>query len=232
MKSMKTLALAVGLLGLSGVSQAQFSSTWTAVSDYDFRGFSQSAKDPALQGSADYAFGESGFAIGAWASTIDFDNDEDVELDLYAGYTGSINDTFSWNAGAVWYDYPLGDDTDGYAEIYAGFTAGNFGFKQWFSDDFYALGDTAQYTEFNYTQPIGEQFSLAFHAGYSWGDYWEDIGELVDFAIQANYAVGDFTIFAKFTGTDASGDEKIEDDLFNNEPRFLVGVMTTLPWGE
>ncbi len=61
MKSMKTLALVIGLLGLSGVSQAQFSSTWTAVSDYDFRGFSQSAKDPALQASADYAFADSGF---------------------------------------------------------------------------------------------------------------------------------------------------------------------------
>jgi uncharacterized protein (TIGR02001 family) len=232
MKSIRNLALVTGLLALSSVAQAQFSSTWTAVSDYDFRGFSQSAKDPALQGSADYAFGESGFAIGAWASTVDFGNDEDAELDLYAGYTGSINDTFSWNAGAVWYDYPLGDDLDGYAELYAGFTAGNFGFKQWFSDDFYALGDTAQYTEFNYTQPIGENFSLGFHAGYSWGDYWEDIGELVDYAVQANYTAGDFTLFAKFTGTDASGAEKIETDIANNEPRFLIGVMTTLPWGD
>ena len=232
MKSIRNLALVTGLLALSSVAQAQFSSTWTAVSDYDFRGFSQSAKDPALQASADYAFGESGFAIGAWASTIDFDNDEDAELDLYAGYTGSINDTFSWTAGFVWYDYPLGDDTDGYAEIYAGFTAGNFGFKQWFSDDFYALGESALYSEINYTQPVGENFSLVFHAGYSWGDYWENIGELVDYAVQANYTAGDFTLFAKFTGTDASGAEKIEADLFNNEPRFLVGVMTTLPWGD
>ena len=56
MKSIKTLALVTGLLAISGVSQAQFSSTWTAVSDYDFRGVTQSGKDPALQGSADYAF--------------------------------------------------------------------------------------------------------------------------------------------------------------------------------
>ena len=59
MKAIRTLALLTGLLVLSGVSQAQFSSTWTAVSDYDFRGYSQSAKNPAIQASADVTLGES-----------------------------------------------------------------------------------------------------------------------------------------------------------------------------
>jgi uncharacterized protein (TIGR02001 family) len=234
MKSIKTLALVTGLLALSGVSQAQFSSTWTAVSEYDFRGFSQSAKDPALQASADYAF-SNGVSVGAWVSNIDFDNDEDLELDLYLNYAGKINDTFSWTTGATWYDYPTGDDTDGYWEAYLGFNAGSFSFKQWYADDFYALADSvsALYTEANYTLPIGEKFSLAFHAGYSWGDYWEDAdAELFDYAVQGNYSAGHFTIFAKFTGTDASGPLKITDDLFNNEPRVLVGVMTTFPWGD
>ena len=107
MKSLKTMALVVGLLGLSGVSQAQFSSTWTAVSDYDFRGWSQSAKDPALQASADYAFADTGFSVGAWASNVDFSPaDGDIELDVYANYVGKINDTFSWTAGLTYYGYP------------------------------------------------------------------------------------------------------------------------------
>jgi uncharacterized protein (TIGR02001 family) len=221
-------------MGLSGVSQAQFSSTWTAVSDYDFRGFSQSAKDPALQGSADYAFGDSGFAIGAWASSsIDFGPgvDADVELDVYAGYTGSINDTFSWTAGANYYTYPGSDDAEDFLEVYAGFNAGNFGFKQWFTDDLFGSGVSAQYSEANYTQPINDALSLGFHAGYAWGDGWED-AELVDYSVAINWAVNNFTIFGKFTGTDASGDLKITGDANNNEPRFLVGVTTTLPWGE
>src|ERR1043165_8454064 len=136
MKSMKNLALVIGLLALSSVSQAQFSSTWTAVSDYDFRGFSQSGTDPALQGRADYAFGDSGLAVGAWASNVDFGNDEDIELDLYVNYVGKINDTFSWTAGGTWYEYPPGNDSDGYPEIYAGFNAGNFSAKQWHSWNF------------------------------------------------------------------------------------------------
>ena len=233
MKSIKTLALVTGLLALSGVSQAQFSSTWTAVSDYDFRGFSQSASDPALQASADYAFGESGFAIGAWASNVDFGpgTDSDIELDLYGGYTGKINDSFSWNAGVVHYGYPSSSGGE-YFEYYAGLTAGNFAVKQWFTDSLFDAGENAQYTEVNYTQPLGgDTMSLAFHAGYAWGDAWDD-HELVDYAVQFNYSAGHFTLFGKFTGTDASGDDKITTDENNNEPRVLVGVMTTFPWGD
>ena len=134
MKSVKTLALVIGLIGLSGVAQAQFSSTWTAVSDYDFRGSSQSAKDPALQASADYAFGDSGWAIGAWASNVDFDDDADIELDLYAGYSAEINDTFSWNAGVTYYTYPS-SDLDETIEFYAGFDAGVVGLGEQFLGD-------------------------------------------------------------------------------------------------
>lgn len=230
MKSIKTLALVTGLMAICGVSQAQFSSTWTAVSDYDFRGVSQSGKDPALQGSADYAF-SNGLSIGAWASNIDFGNDEDYELDLYVNYVGAINDSFAWTIGGTWYEYPGGDDQDGSPEVYVGLNAGDFSFKQWYSNDFGASGVDALYSEVNYTATISDAFNIGFHAGYAFGDYW-DGGEQFDYGVQANYTAGQFTIFGKFTGTDASGEWKVEDDIFNNEPRFLIGVSTTFPWGE
>jgi uncharacterized protein (TIGR02001 family) len=231
MKSMKTLALVLGLLGLSGVSQAQFSSTWTAVSDYDFRGFSQSAKDPALQASADYAFGN-GFAIGAWASNIDFDPlDGDIELDIYANYTGEINDTFSWTVGFNYYSYPGSDDLGEYPEFFVGFSAGDFSFKQWYADSLFDSGVEGMYTEGNYSLGINDAVSLGFHLGYAWGDAWE-AEELIDYSLQLNWAVNNFTLFAKYTGTDASDVNEFTSDVNNNEPRFLVGVSTTLPWGE
>jgi uncharacterized protein (TIGR02001 family) len=230
MKSIKTLALVTGLLAVSGVSQAQFSSTWTAVSDYDFRGFSQSAKDPALQASADYAF-SNGLSIGAWASNVDFGDsvDGDLELDLYLNYVGKINDSFAWTAGFTYYAYPGSDDIGEYPEFYVGLNAGNFSVKQWYADSLYDLGASAQYTEANYTQPLGDNMSLAFHLGYAWGDAWEDF-ETTDYAVQFNYIASKFTLFAKFTGTE--GDLEIETDENNNEARVLVGVMTTFPWGD
>jgi len=233
MKSIRTLALVTGLLALSGVSQAQFSSTWTAVSDYDFRGFSQSSKSPALQASADYAFGDSGFAVGAWASNVDFGNsvDGDIELDYYMNYTGKINDTFAITAGGTFYSYPGSSDIGEYPEIYVGFNAGNFGFKQWYADKLYDLPASALYSEANYSQPLGDKMSLAFHVGYTWGDAWKP-EELVDYAVQFNYTAGNFSLFGKFTGTNASGANEFTTDENNNEPRFLVGVATTFPWGK
>ena len=235
MKSITKMALVTGLLALSGVSQAQFSSTWTAVSDYDFRGFSQSAKNPALQASADYTVGETGFSFGVWASNVDFDlGDENVETDVYANYVGTVSDLVALTAGGTFYTYPMSHELSGYPEFYIGANIGSFSLKQWYSNDFYAGGDDAQYSEANFTQAIGEKFSLNFHLGYAWGDYWDNTGggELIDYAVQANFTAGHFTIFAKFTGTDADDAQEVTDDVNNNEPRGLIGVMTTFPWGD
>jgi hypothetical protein len=77
---------------------------------------------------------------------------------------------------------------------------------------------------------FGDVSPSVFESGApAWGDAWEDI-ETTDYAVQLNYTVNNFTIFGKFTGTD--GDAEVETDVNNNEPRFLVGVTTTLPWGE
>jgi uncharacterized protein (TIGR02001 family) len=65
------------------------------VSEYRYRGLGQTKGDPALQGGVDYT-GANGFYAGAWASTIKWIKDADlngaapakgpVELDLYGGY--------------------------------------------------------------------------------------------------------------------------------------------------
>jgi hypothetical protein len=42
--------------------------------------------------------------------------------------------------------------------------------------------------------------------------------------VQGNYSAGNLTFFLKFTATDASDAMKVEDDIGNNEPRFLFGM--------
>ncbi|MEK8053215.1 TorF family putative porin [Ideonella sp. DXS22W] len=79
-----------------------------AVSDYRYRGISQTRLKPALQGGVDYTKGA--FYLGAWASTIkwikDASGDAGLEVDLYGGYKGEISKDFTYDVGVLNYWYP------------------------------------------------------------------------------------------------------------------------------
>jgi uncharacterized protein (TIGR02001 family) len=81
-----------------------------AVSDYRYRGLSQSRLDPALQGGADYVHNPTGFYAGTWLSTIrwtkDLGGSGDVEWDLYGGKKGQLTDDISYDLGGLYYWYP------------------------------------------------------------------------------------------------------------------------------
>ena len=102
MKTKATLLLST--LALSGAAFAQakapepdytLSFNVGAVSDYRYRGLSQTRLKPAVQAGADFAH-KSGVYVGLWASTIRWIKDNDVkgpvEVDVYAGYKGSLGD--------------------------------------------------------------------------------------------------------------------------------------------
>ena len=82
-----------------------------AVTDYRYRGISQSRGRPALQGGADFAH-KSGFYVGTWASTIkwisDAGGDADVEVDIYGGYKFSAGPV-AMDVGVLRYLYPSSD---------------------------------------------------------------------------------------------------------------------------
>ena len=58
------LAAALPLALLSTSAMADLSTTVTLASDYTFNGVSQTMNDPAIQGSLDYAFADSGVYVG------------------------------------------------------------------------------------------------------------------------------------------------------------------------
>ncbi|MES2988433.1 MAG: TorF family putative porin [Pseudomonadota bacterium] len=75
----------------------------TVVSDYRFRGFSQSNEEAAIQGGFTVAH-ESGFYIGTWGSSIGFNNG--TEIDVYGGFTKEITPGLTGDIGATLYLYP------------------------------------------------------------------------------------------------------------------------------
>lgn len=232
MRNLRILA-AIGLLGTATMANAGVTSTWTLTNDYDFRGNSQSAKDPAVQGSVDFA-SESGWYIGAWGSNVDFGSaDVDLEVDVYTGFSGTSEGGLGYDVGVVYYAYPDDNDFD-YIEAYGSVSKDWFKGKLWYSNDFggdTTNGDTsAFYLEANGTFPLPQNFSILAHAGYSWGDYWDDVigDKTLDYSLGVGYTAGKFNLALKYVDTDT--DAVVRDDVFNNEGRVIFTFATTFPW--
>ena len=85
----------------------------SVVSDYRYRGISQSRLGPAVQGGADYINNPTGLYAGTWLSTIKWISDGSgnahVEWDLYAGKRGQISEDMAYDVGVLSYVYPSND---------------------------------------------------------------------------------------------------------------------------
>ena len=99
-----------------------------AVTDYRYRGISQSRLKPALQGGIDFTH-KSGFYLGTWASSIkwikDGGGDASAEVDAYGGYKFNAGPV-AMDVGLLRYLYPnsslaVNPDT---TEVYAAGTWG------------------------------------------------------------------------------------------------------------
>ncbi len=89
-------------------SPHSFSGNLSLVSDYRFRGISQTFKNPAVQGGFDYSHA-SGFYLGTWASNVSgnqFPNGSAMEWDFYGGYKWPLGKDFTLDLGGLYYWYP------------------------------------------------------------------------------------------------------------------------------
>lgn len=90
-------ALSVSLSALADEAPASphtFTGNVGLVSDFVYRGISQTHTQPAVQGGFDYAHA-SGLYAGIWGSSISWVSDGlggsyPLELDIYGGYKGSL----------------------------------------------------------------------------------------------------------------------------------------------
>jgi uncharacterized protein (TIGR02001 family) len=233
----KALLAACPLLLAAPVTQAvEWSVTPTIVSDYDFRGITQTAGDPAFQIGATVT-GESGLYGFGWASNIDEDSypDADFEVDLGFGFAGGDSETsFGYDLGVTWYTYPGNSDFN-YFEVSAAVTKNWFMAKLWYSPEFAGVDDaSAYYIEGNGTFPLPQDFGLVVHLGYSGGDFWDDAdSEYFDFAVGVTKSFGNFDLALKYIdGSDLEALDGTPDDIFTSESKFVLSVSTTLPWGE
>lgn len=128
---------------------AELTGYLTLTSDFVRRGVSQSDADPAVQLGADFGF-QNGFIAGAWASTVDnrgqAGKQQDVELNVYAGYGRDAGDRWRLSGFVIAYTYP-GMDTPfdyDYVELLG---SANYDDRFWlefsYAPDYYGTGDPA-----------------------------------------------------------------------------------------
>lgn len=174
MRNFIASVMALGAVTVPMAAQAEetgsISGGIALTSNYVFRGFTQSDEGAAVQANIDYTNG--GFYAGAWASTIDFGDDAELELDLYTGFTTSAAGV-DYDFGVVAYLYP-GSDSDSdynFIEAYAkaskefegGFTLGG---QFYITPENFASTGLGTYTEANASFAISEMISLGGALGY------------------------------------------------------------------
>lgn len=186
MKTLRTILLG-SVLAVAAASPALadggFSGTAAVTTNYLFRGISQNADQPAIQASLGYAFGDTGFSVGAWGSTIDFtdfgDTKSSIEADYYANYAFSI-DNLDVTLGATYYTYPTSTGAWDY-DYFEGSVALAYDFgpvawsgSVWYSPEFFGgIGD-AWYVQTGLSVPITDWLSAAGNYGYQTFDIGGD----------------------------------------------------------
>jgi uncharacterized protein (TIGR02001 family) len=184
------------------------------VSDYRFRGISQTDRRSALQGSFTVAH-SSGFYGSVWGSSIDdyVYNGADQELDLIAGYRRTFGGT-TLDAGLLYYYYPGsgGIDSDflepfvSVAHTLGPATAkltANYAPKQRAlsigagkEDNFYLAGDLSAAIP---ATPI----SVSAHLGHSFGPSYLTIGdEYTDWSLGGSVAWKNLSVGLLYVDTD------------------------------
>ncbi|HTH40666.1 MAG TPA: TorF family putative porin [Rhodocyclaceae bacterium] len=155
------------------------------VSDYLFRGVSQTHGDPALQGGIDYAFAN-GFYVGTWASTIswvkDWQGSGSTEIDFYGGYRGAFSDPdWTYDVGAIAYTYPgHGKANTGLANPTTTEAYASIGYK-WLSAKYsYAFSKNfvGWYGGVNTDKSTRGSDYLELNANYDLGEGWTAVGHV------------------------------------------------------
>lgn len=205
--SLKALGVALAA-AMPLMASAQLSGNLSLTSNYKYRGQDQDvskvkAFKPAVQGGLDYAFGESGWYVGNWNSSVDWLPGNSIEMDLYGGYKFKAGE-FDLDLGALTCLYP-GNTTGNTTELYA---AGTWGpltakYSHTVSKDYFGWagakagsgrkGTNTGYLAFSFAQEVAPSVTLKASVGFTrFASDIKDTGvpNYMDYSLGAAYDFG------------------------------------------
>ena len=192
------VAVAASTLATPALANNSLAFNVGAVTDYRYRGISQSRLKPALQGGLDYTAGS--FYVGAWGSTIQWIKDgggkADVEIDIYGGYKFELAKGTVLDLGVLTYQYPSNalKPSANTTEVYGALTLGSvtakyshstsnlFGFAGSKGSGYLDISGTFEVGGITVTPHIGRQ-TVKNSGAFSYTDYSitlsKDVGGVV-----------------------------------------------------
>ena len=196
-KNLKAAILAA-LLVAPAVSFAQETEesnfSWNAgiVSDYVFRGVSQSERGEAFQGGLDYSFDDTGFYAGTWWSTVNFGaGAPNNEVDFYVGYAADLGDKFNFDVMLTRYTYHGADSSYGnidYNELITKFSMNDVAtLTVGYTNDYSNIGENVTYVNLGNSWDLGKDYSLNAAFGRTFS---ETLGDYNDWTVGISKTFG------------------------------------------
>lgn len=179
----------------------------TVVSDYRFRGFSQTNEEATIQGGFTVGH-ESGLYVGTWGSGVGFANGS--EIDVFAGFATEVTSGVTFDVGATLYLYP-GTADSSIIEPYVAVsgTVGPASLKvglAWAPEGQDSLGDAGGVYVYS-DAAIGipsTPVKLKAHLGYAKSDSFLGglDGEVLDYSVGAEVSWKALTLGVAYVNTD------------------------------
>jgi uncharacterized protein (TIGR02001 family) len=235
---MKKIMGAAMLAGASiagvGAANAEVTASVTLVSDYVFRGISQTDGGAAIQGSFDWS--SDIFYAGVWASNVNFGATEatelaSMELDAYVGITPTTG-PISWDLSLVGYFYPNGDDeiAGGELDYYEGIVGASMNLTEQFSigaqfaytPDYFGETGDGTYWEINGGFAINDATSISAAYGVQDIDFAPDSYSTWNIGIE--HAMHGFTLGAMYSDTEDAFDNGYALDETSADGRFVISI--------
>jgi uncharacterized protein (TIGR02001 family) len=231
MKKLLLAAIAIPAVALGSraiaAEAAESPHTFTAnvglVSDYRFRGISQSYSDPAIQGGFDYSH-SSGVYLGTWGSSVSgnqYLGGNGMEWDLYGGYRHALGPV-NLDVGLLYYYYasarlptanPPGS-TEKYDTVEAAIAAS----WKWLTlkysyalTDFFGVqqstygnggSDGSGYLDLSASYPLADKLTAVAHIGHQSVSNYGDL-DYTDWKLGLTYDLHGFVLGAAWVDTNA-----------------------------
>jgi uncharacterized protein (TIGR02001 family) len=188
------------------------------VSDYRFRGISQTYEQPAIQGGIDYSHA-SGFYLGNWNSSVSgysYPNGGGIEMDFYGGFKKAFGD-FGVDVGLLQYYYPKATIAGQKFDTLEAYVAGSWKWltlkysltmTDWFGVNSISTGTTngdsegSGYLELNASYEIAPKLTLVGHIGQQTVKNYGNL-DYTDYKIGATYDLSGWVLGAAYVDTDA-----------------------------